>query len=137
MKEGGFEHDGADEIVRDEVHVEFAANHIGAETPQHVQVQDSFDVLEEELHLPAAAVEFGEGIGGEALGIAQRGRRKEDTGSGARDGDADSQHADGNGIGKRLGEPPGKLGGLVPGQEPIVLVQAPSGTPVHTAASRC
>ena len=134
VEEGGFEHESADEVVSDEVHVEFAANHIGAETPQHVQVQDRFDVPEEELHLPAAAIEFGEGVSGEALGIEQRGRQKEDTSSEARDGDTDSEHADGNGIGNRLGKLPGELGGLVPGQEPIGPAQAPSCAPVHAAA---
>ena len=121
VEEGRFEHEGADQVVGNEVHVQLAANHVGTETAQHVQVQDGFDVAEAEFDLPAAAIEFGEGVGRKALGIEQRGGEEEDAGSEAGDGDADFQHADGKGIGNRLREPPGELGGLRPSQEPIGL----------------
>ena len=121
VKKGRFEHEGADEVVGDQVHVEFATNHVGTQTAQHVQVHDGFDVAEEEFDLPPASIEFGEGVSGEALGIEERGGEEEDAGSEAGNGDGDFQHADGKGIGNRVREPPSELGGLVPGQEPIGL----------------
>ena len=57
--EGGLLHDAADEVVGDEVHAQFAFDHVGGLTTQDVHVEMNFDLAEMKLDAPAAKVEVG------------------------------------------------------------------------------
>ena len=82
-------------------------------------------MTEEQLNLPSASIEFGEGIRGEELGIEQGGGEEDHACTETRDGHADLQNSDCNGIGDRLREPPRQLGRLIPHDQPVVLPEAP------------
>ena len=57
--EGGFLHDAADEIVGDEVHAQFAFDHVGSQAAQDVHVEGNFEFAEMEFDAPAAKVKVG------------------------------------------------------------------------------
>ena len=65
MGAGRFEHRQADEVVGDQVHRQFLVDHRGGLAAQEVHAHRGLDVAEKQLGLPAAAVEVGEGFGGE------------------------------------------------------------------------
>ena len=65
MGEGGFLHDAADQIVGDEVHAQFAFDHVGREATEDIHVEVDLDLAEVEFDAPAAEVEFSQVTGGD------------------------------------------------------------------------
>jgi len=80
----GFEHEGADKIVGNEVDGEFFFNHGGGFAAEDFHSHRGFKVAEIKFGLPAAAVEVGEIGGGEGVGVEQGG--DDHDGSGAEPG---------------------------------------------------
>lgn len=57
--QGGFLHDTADEIISDEMHAQFAFDHVRRQTAQHIHVEVDLDLTEVKFDAPAAEIEFG------------------------------------------------------------------------------
>jgi len=64
-----FNHEGANEVVGNDVHPKFLLDHFGGFAAKDVHAHGCFDVAQEQFSLPASAVEFGEGFFGKFLGI--------------------------------------------------------------------
>jgi hypothetical protein len=58
--ESGLEHEGADQVIGDQVHVQLTADHLGTKTSQHVHAHRGLDVSKEQLDQPPAAIQIGE-----------------------------------------------------------------------------
>ena len=93
--EGGLLHDAADEVVGDEVHAQFAFDHVGGLTTQDVHVEMNFDLAEMKLDAPAAKVEVGK-VRFENGEIKQSGDKRHALGAKATiaDGIADDAHGE-------------------------------------------
>ena len=91
--QGGLLHEASDKVVGDEVHAQFALDHVGGFTAQDVHIEVDFDLTEMEFDAPAAEVEVGE-IGGRNGGVEQGGDEGDRFGAKARvsDGVTDDAH---------------------------------------------
>ena len=65
-------HDTTNQIVADQMHVEFVANAFGSLAPQMVHLQDDLDTFQVEFRLPPAAVQQSDLLGRILLGVQQR-----------------------------------------------------------------
>ena len=64
---GGLEHECADEVVGDEVHAQFLANHLWGFAFQDVHAHGGFHIAQKQFGQPAFAIEVGEGAFGGRL----------------------------------------------------------------------
>jgi len=81
IKKCRLKHGGANKIVSDEVHGEFAINHGRGAASEDVHSHGSLDVPEKEFGEPALKVELGKGGRGEGLGVEEGGDDRNGTGS--------------------------------------------------------
>ena len=95
--EGGFLHDTADEVVGDEMHSQFASDHLRAQATQHVHVEVNFDLAEMEFDAPETEVKIGE-IGGGNGGIEECGYERDPLSAKAWAGDGVADDAHGNAL---------------------------------------
>jgi hypothetical protein len=58
-REGGLTHEGANQVVSDEMHLDFFVDHGWGFAAEHVHVEDGFDVIPIEFDVPASAIERG------------------------------------------------------------------------------
>ena len=64
---GSLLHDAAKKVVGNEMHAQFAFDHLGGKATKHVHVEMDFDLAEVKFDVPAAEIEFGQvdrGYGG-------------------------------------------------------------------------
>ncbi len=85
--DGGVCHDGAQQVVGDDVHEQFPVDHFRGFAAQDVHAQRGFDVAQAQFAHPAHAVEPGEVFGGE-LRFIEQGSDDHD-GAGAESGNVD------------------------------------------------
>jgi hypothetical protein len=98
VKAGGAEHEGTNEVIGDEVHPEFAADHGGGLAAKDIGAEGGLDVAKEEFGAPASKVEVGEGGFGVALGIQEGGRQADRAGAETGSADADFEFAHEEGV---------------------------------------
>jgi len=91
--EGGLLHHRTDEVVGDEMHAQFAFDHVRRQAAQHIHVEVDFYLAEMEFDAPAPEVEIGEVRGGNG-GIKERGDDRDALSAESRMGDgvADNSH---------------------------------------------
>jgi hypothetical protein len=75
MQDGGALHEGADQIVSNNVKQEFLFNHEWGQATQDVEGECDFDPPEMKCHAPAFQVERGDGLGGIGQRIKQGGHQ--------------------------------------------------------------
>jgi hypothetical protein len=73
VSQGGGLHDVTDDIVGDEVHVEFACDHVEGAAAKDFHAEEGFEFAEVQLDGPALVVEFAEGFEGVELGVEEGG----------------------------------------------------------------
>lgn len=90
----GLLHEGAHEIIGDQVDLEFLLDHAGALAAQDVQAEGGFDLGEVEFDVPALGVKLAQVIGRVEPGVRQRGGQQDRAGAEPRslDDDADQPH---------------------------------------------
>ena len=86
---GGFEHEGADEVVPDAIHGQLLVNHRRGLAAKDVHAEGGLDVAQEEFGPPASTVEFDQGVPGKGLRIEQGGHDGDLLGSKPRHLDAE------------------------------------------------
>ena len=122
--QGGGLHDVADDIVGDEVHVEFACDHVGGAAAEDFHAEEGFEFAEVQLDGPALVVEFAEGFEGVELGVEEGGGDEAACGAETFGGELDFHDSDGEGVGEGgelfFAEACGWGGGFGPGLELVV-----------------
>ncbi len=95
MEMGGLLHEGAHEVVGDQMDLEFLLDHSGTLAAQDVEAEGGFDLGEVEFDVPALGVEFAQGVGGIKRGIGQRGGDEHGAGAEPRRLDDDAHYSHG------------------------------------------
>ncbi|MGA7213404.1 MAG: hypothetical protein WBX20_04280 [Terrimicrobiaceae bacterium] len=118
MEEGGALHEGADEVVGNNVEQEFFLDHRGCQAAQDVEGECDFDLPEMEFHAPAFQVKGSDGLSGIGHRIKQGGHQDNGAAAAALDIEVKADLAQGERVGqggKLLRAPGGcALGRLFP-----------------------
>ena len=114
----------ADDIVGDEVHEEFACDHVGRAVAEYFHAEEGFEFAEVQFDSPALVVEFAKGFDGVEFGV-EEGGNDEATGSAeAFSYQMDLDDAEGDGVGSvgkfLLADGFGELAGFDPDLEAVV-----------------
>ena len=90
----GLLHEGAHEVVGDQMDLEFLVDHARALAAQDVELEDGLDLGKVEFDGPAPGVEFANGVGGIKRRVRQGGGKQDETGAEPRrlDDDADQPY---------------------------------------------
>jgi len=138
VEAGGAEHEGANEVIGDEVHPELAADHGGGLATKDIGAESGFDVAQEEFGAPAPEVEVGEGGLGVSLGIQEGGGQEDSTGAkaGSADADFDLAHEERvrQGAEQGGGDPLGTANGFGPLHDMVAEAQSLAGFEVGFAS---
>jgi len=123
MTAGALEHEGANEIVANQVHEELLLHHGRALAAQVFHLEDRFEVAKEEFHAPALQEELGDFGGGIFFRVQQRGDQDQFAGAKTLGGATHPDHAQGQDF-RQAGPKPGAqsagaLGGFFPGDQPV------------------
>ena len=97
--ERGFLHDAADEVVSNEMHSQFAFDHMGRKTAEDIHFEMDLNFFEVKFDSPAAKVEIGEVSGGN-IGIEQGGDDCHDLSAKTVVSDGVADHANGKAFGE-------------------------------------
>ena len=100
--ERGFLHDAADEVVGNEMHAQFAFDHMGRQAAENIHFEVDLNFFEMEFDAPAAKVEIGEAGGGE-IGVEQGGDDGHDLSAKTVVSDGVADHANGEAFGESDG----------------------------------
>ena len=100
--EGGLTHEGSNEVVSDEMHLDFFVDHDRGFATEHVHLQSGFDVIPIEFDFPAAVIERGQERHRPEFGIGQGGHQGDGPAAAVGGGQAYAHHAHGQGRGQLL-----------------------------------
>jgi len=136
--ESGLTHEGANQVVSDEMHLDFFVDHGRGSAAEHIHLQGGFDVIPIEFDFPAAVIERRQQVDGPEFRIGQGGHQGDSPAAAVGGLYAHAHHAHGQGRRHLLPLGLGKigrfLGGFTPGDQPITRPEPPPLAKVTVAA---
>ena len=101
-REGGLAHEGSNQVVSDEVHLDFFVDHGWGFAAEHVHLEYGFNVIPIELDFPAPVIERGQQLDWPEFGVGERGYQGNGPAAAVAGAQAHAHHADGQGGGQLL-----------------------------------